>query len=497
MTLSEIYNQLQRLNLKINPLPVDFNKWDALEIVNVVEDSRHAMPGSLFVAVSGEQFDGHEFILDAVDRGAVAVLGSRPTVEIPEFVPYFQVGELRKAAALLAHTVLGDPSKELTVIGVTGTNGKTSTVHLIHSILKNAGLEVAQFGTLGYTFKDAVVDAPHTTPFGSELAAMFARARNEGLSHVVMEVSSHALAQDRVAGIHFDCAAFTNLTQDHLDFHGDMEAYCRAKLRLFEYIPSDNGLAVVNAEDPAAARFLSVSSARSLTYGNKSDVRATKVQLDFSGTHFDLVTPWGNSSVSIALLGRHNINNALCAAAVCGGLGISLDKIAAGLQTLKSVPGRFEAVICGQPFYVVVDYAHTDDGLKNVLDAARKLCEGKVIVVFGCGGDRDKTKRPKMGAVAAQMADFCILTSDNPRTEDPHRILLDVELGVQHAGKRKIDDYLVIEDREDAIRTGIKKANPGDLVLIAGKGHENYQIRGTERFHFDDRDTAKKILEEL
>ncbi len=497
MTLSEIYNQLRTLNLTTSLVPVENSAWDAIEISKVVEDSRQAMPGSLFVAVSGEQFDGHDFIMDAIDRGAVAILGSCPTVDIPGFIPYIQVKELRKSAALLAHTVLGDPTKGLTVIGVTGTNGKTSTIHLIHTILRYAGLEAAQFGTLGYMFKDAVVDAPHTTPFGSELAAMFARARDEGLSHVVMEVSSHALAQDRVAGVHFDCAAFTNLTQDHLDFHGDMDSYCQAKMRLFTCIPPDTGLAVVNAEDPASERFLSATSARSLTYGKKSDCRAIKVNIDFDGAHFELVTPWGNTPVSISLLGRHNISNALCATAVCGGLGLSLEQIAGGLQALKSVPGRFEAVMCRQPFYVVVDYAHTDDGLKNVLEAARKLCEGEVIVIFGCGGDRDKTKRPKMGAVAAQLADYCILTSDNPRTEDPHRILLDVELGVQHAGKRKNDDYLVIEDREEAIRTGIKRAKLGDLVLIAGKGHEDYQIRGTDRFHFDDREMAKKILREL
>lgn len=469
---------------------------DSLEITGVVEDSRLAKPGTLFVASAGEHVDGHAFIPDAVARGAVAVIGTQPVATVAVSVPYFQVADARKAAAWAAHVFHGEPSRDLQVIGVTGTNGKTSTVHLIHHILQAAGHRVAQFGTLGYVFEDGEVAAAHTTPFGTELAALFARARDTGHSHVVMEVSSHALAQERVAGIYFDCAAFTNLTQDHLDFHGDMESYCQAKLLLFERLPAETGLGVVNLEDPTAPRFRSACAGKSLGYGKGGDCRASKVRLDFSGTHFNLMTPWGKTTVSMRLLGRHNMANALCAATVCGGLGVALEDIAEGLGALEAVPGRFEAVICGQPFYVVVDYAHTDDGLKNVLMAARKLTEGEVIVVFGCGGDRDRGKRPKMGAVAAELADFCVLTSDNPRTEDPHRILLDIEVGMQRMGKSKHDDYLVIEDREEAIHTAIRRAKSGDLVLIAGKGHEDYQIRGTERLHFDDRETARKLLGE-
>ncbi|MDZ4859308.1 MAG: UDP-N-acetylmuramoyl-L-alanyl-D-glutamate--2,6-diaminopimelate ligase, partial [Candidatus Hydrogenedentes bacterium] len=349
-------------------------------------------------------------------------------------------------------------------------------------------------GTIGYDIAGTVYEAKHTTPFGEELAEMFARARDAGETHVVMEVSSHALEQDRVAGIHFACAAFTNLTQDHLDYHKDMDSYRNAKLLLFQRIEGEGSFTAVNLDDPAARAFQEASRVPCHTFGKNGDYRAVNPSIGAHRTQFTLQTPSGAAPVTMRMLGKHNVSNALCAAAICGGLGLPVNTIATALASIESVPGRFEHVDAGQDFQVIVDYAHTDDGLRNVLVAAREICNGRVIAVFGCGGDRDKGKRPKMGRVAAELADFAIVTSDNPRSEDPERILLDIEVGLQHAGKRKYDDYLMILDRKEAMQTAIGMAKPGDLVLIAGKGHEDYQLLGHTRIHFDDREIAREIL---
>lgn len=466
------------------------------EAIAVTEDSRRVRPGMVFVAVCGEHVDGHAFADRAAAAGAVAIIGDRPNLSSLAGLPYIHVEAPRRAAALLAHALAGNPTQELTVLGITGTNGKSSTACLTQSILKQAGHSAANFGTLGYDLGAEMLPAPHTTPFGEDLASIFEQAKTAGLSHVVMEVSSHALAQDRVAGIDFNAAAFTNLTQDHLDFHGDMTAYREAKVKLFKGISGEGRFTVVNNEDPAASYFIEASAVPCYTFGKGGDYKAKKIRSGFDGTVFTLKTPSGETEVSLNLLGKHNVSNALCAAALCGGLGISNEEIAQGLAALPKVPGRFEAVHAGQDFYVIVDYAHTEDGLSNVLSAASEMCQGRIITVFGCGGDRDKTKRPKMGAVAARKSGFVILTSDNPRTEDPHRILLDVEIGLQREGLHKGDGYLVIADRAEAIRKAIQTAQSGDLVMIAGKGHEDYQILGERRIHFDDREVALAALEE-
>jgi UDP-N-acetylmuramoyl-L-alanyl-D-glutamate--2,6-diaminopimelate ligase len=312
-----------------------------------------------------------------------------------------------------------------------------------------------------------------------------------------MEASSHSLEQERVAGIEFFAGAFTNLTQDHLDYHADMDDYRNAKLRLFERISGEGRFTVVNIEDPAAKAFVAASKVPCHTYGKGGDIAAQDVGFTVNRTRFTVTTPWGSAPVEMRLLGAHNVSNALCAIALCGGLGIKLDEIVKAVGTLPCVPGRFEHVDAGQSFQVIVDYAHTDDGLRNVLTAAREICKGRIVTVFGCGGDRDKTKRPKMATVVANMSDYAIITSDNPRTEDPHRILMDVEVGMQRLGRKRNDEYLVIEDRAQAIREALRMAKSGDLVMIAGKGHEDYQIIGTEKIHFDDRETARMILEEL
>jgi len=467
-----------------------------LEIAAVTEDSRRVAPGAVFVAVPGARTDGHAYVRQAVEAGAIAVVGARPEAGQVHGVPYFGVENPRRAVGLLAHAVAGWPSLDMKVAGITGTNGKSSTVALVQRALEVGGHRAAAFGTLGYDIAGARTAARHTTPFAEDLAAMFKQAREAHQTHVVMEVSSHALDQDRVAGIDFDVAAFTNLTQDHLDYHGDMDAYRRAKLRLFERIEGAGRFTVVNRDDASADAFIAASHVDCFTFGNRGDCRATEIRIEVSGTRFHAATPWGDTDIAMRLLGEHNVSNALCALAICGGLGVPINRIAQGIGSLESVPGRFEYVDAGQDFLVVVDYAHTEDGLRNVLLAARALRPKRIILVFGCGGDRDRTKRPKMAAVAAELADYAVITSDNPRSEDPARIILDIESGIQHAGKKKGDDYLVFADRAEAIRRAIGMAEPGDLVLIAGKGHEDYQIIGTERIHFDDREVARRMLKE-
>lgn len=472
------------------------------EIRAVSEDSRRVTPGALFVAVPGGQRDGHEFARQAIANGAAAIMGDRVDGPLSQEeaglwngVPYVATPHPRYASGIMAHALAGDPSRKLTVIGVTGTNGKTSTAVLIQHMLTACGEKAANFGTLGYAMGDASFNAAHTTPFPEDLARLFREAVDRGMTHVVMEVSSHALEQERVAGIDFDVAAFTNLSQDHLDFHGDMDHYFRAKRKLFERLTGDGKFGVVNTDDAWANAMLEACRVPCFTYGAKGMYRAKHVKPSLRHTSFTAVGPRGETPIHMALLGRHNVANALCAFTVCAELGLPKDVAAASLETLSSVPGRFERVDAGQDFQVVVDYAHTEDGLKNVLQAARPICKGRLITVFGCGGDRDRGKRPKMGAVAARLSDLAIVTSDNPRTENPDRILLDIEVGMQQTGKRLETDYLRIPDRKAAIQEAIGLAKSGDLVLIAGKGHEDYQIVGEERRHFDDREVARQALE--
>lgn len=463
---------------------------------HVTEDSRQVRQNSLFFAMTGTTHDGHDFAVDAKTKGAVAIAGERQQVQALEGLPYIFVANPRKALGLLAHRLAGDPSARMHVVGVTGTNGKSSTVALIAHILRAAGHRCATFGTLGYSIADTTREAAHTTPFGETLAALFKDAEDAECTHVVMEASSHAIAQERIAGIHFEGAVFTNLTQDHLDYHAGLDDYRDSKVRLFARLP-ENGFGVVNADDPAAPAFIDATAGRVYTYGREAAVRAKSLSMSAAGVRFNLDSPWGAAKIETPLTGLHNVANVLAAIGACGALGVPLDLIIEALRTVQPAPGRFELIDEGQPFYVVVDYAHTDDGLRNVLAAARELAEGHIICVFGCGGDRDKTKRPKMALAVAEGADFAVITSDNPRTENPERILLDIEVGMQRAGKSKRDDYEMILDRREAIRFGIEMARESDLVLIAGKGHEDYQILGTTKIHFDDREVAREVLAEL
>lgn len=461
---------------------------------SIHSDSRCIQSGGLFVALEGEHVDGHEFAAQAQANGAAAILGERAGLEELDGLPYIHVSNARRALALTAHALEDDPTSDMTVIGVTGTNGKSSTVHLIHSILEACGCRAGQFGTLGYRIGDETIDAPHTTPFPEDLVAMFQRVKDGGRAHVVMEVSSHALEQHRVDGIHFTAAVFTNLTQDHLDYHDDMEAYFREKVKLIEAIEGEGRFTVVNADDSYSERVIEASQVPCHRFGKAGDCRAEDLRLGAHSTTFRVVSPWGDSPVTMKLLGAHNVSNALAAITTCGALGLPMSGIVEGVESLACVPGRFERIDMGQDFHVIVDYAHTEDGLRNVLEAAREICRGRVIVVFGCGGDRDKGKRPKMAAAAAELADFVIVTSDNPRSESPERIVLDVEVGLQKSGKMRGEGYVVFLDRAEAIQHAIEEAHPGDLVMIAGKGHEDYQILGSRRIHFDDREVARELL---
>ncbi|MCX5770579.1 MAG: UDP-N-acetylmuramoyl-L-alanyl-D-glutamate--2,6-diaminopimelate ligase [Candidatus Hydrogenedentes bacterium] len=466
-------------------------------VYGVTEDSRRVMRGSIFVAAPGVRSDGHDYAARAVELGAIAVIGSRPGLDALCGVPYIYTARPRSALGLIAHELRGNPSRRMTVIGVTGTNGKSSSVVMIHRVLESCGFPSAALGTLGYQIGHQTLPAPHTTPFGEDLAEMFGRADEAGCSYVVMEASSHAIDQDRIAGIDFKVAAFTNLTQDHLDYHADMYSYRRAKIKLFEHIRGAGRFTVVNVDDPSAPHFIAASHVPCHTYGAGGEVRAEDIHIGLEGTRFTARTPWGAAPVEMHLLGRHNVQNALCVITVCCALGLPLDVVARGVGMVRSVPGRFERIETGRGFEVAVDYAHTDDGLRNVLEAAREVCPGRVIVVFGCGGDRDRTKRLKMGAVAARLSDFAIVTSDNPRTEEPNSIIAAIVPGVEAAGKKEGVDYCVMPDRRQAIARAVQMACPGDLVMIAGKGHEDYQILGTTKIHFDDREEARAALARL
>lgn len=463
------------------------------EVNAITEDSRKVLPGMIFAAIRGERSDGHDYIANAIEAGAMAVLSERVVEDCS--VPVLMVPRARRSFGKIAHALRCYPSRSMRVIGVTGTNGKSSSVTILQHILKTAGRKVACFGTLGNFIGDELRETSHTTPFNEELAELLADARDAGCTDVVMEVSSHALQQERVAGIEFHGALFTNLTQDHLDYHENMDAYRDEKLKLFAAVPKDSGFTVANAGDPCFDAFAEAGARTQWSFGIDGDIYADDIEYDASRTKFLLETPWGRTRCSLGLLGRHNLDNFLGASAVCGALGISIDSLAEAAHTLPAIPGRFEAIDCGQNFRVIVDYAHTDDGLRNVLEASRAICAGTLRVVFGCGGDRDTTKRPKMGAVAAELADYAVLTSDNPRSESPERILLDIEVGMQRSGKKRDVDYTVIENRREAIERGLSDAEPGDLVLIAGKGHEDYQITNSGTIHFDDREVARDWLE--
>ena len=471
-----------------------------IEIEGITSDSREVRPGWLFVAVCGTRADGHDFIEEACARGAGAVIGERDARYVSSTAPYICVPSTRSVLSRACQEFEGNPSRYLRVIGVTGTNGKSSTVALVESILTAAGETCATIGTLGYRTGKHELEAAQTTPDPRLLARILREAKEAGVDNVVMEVSSHALEQDRTAGVDFDIAVFTNLSQDHLDYHEDIESYFEAKLKLFRMLDEPSGktakAAVVNADDPRCEAVAAATSKKVVRYGTgpTANIKASGIKISLQGTSFKVTGAGAECSVRLQLVGQHNVMNALAATAVAVECGVGAGAIKGGIEKLETVPGRFEMIDCGQPFSVVVDYAHTEDGLRNLLLAARSVTTGRVIAVFGCGGDRDRTKRPKMAQVVARMSDFAVLTSDNPRTEDPVKIALDAEVGLQHEGKAKGTDYIVELDRREAIGRAVSVAQPGDILVIAGKGHETYQIIGETRVPFDDRKVARETL---
>jgi UDP-N-acetylmuramoyl-L-alanyl-D-glutamate--2,6-diaminopimelate ligase len=475
----------------------------APEILGLDYDSRRVRPGWLFVAMRGESTDGNRYIDAAIAKGAVAVVSDSEHEPRRDGVPWAVVGHGRRVLALVSANFYGRPAAKLKIIGITGTNGKTTTSFLSDSILRHCGKKTALIGTIEYRLPGAVRAAPHTTPEALELNQLFAEAVGAGATHAVMEVSSHALAQERVWGLRFEAAVFTNLTRDHLDYHKDMEAYFDARSFLFR----GNGAALpraaaVNVDDEYGrilAQTRAGDSEQVILYGiDHGDLRAVNLDLRADGSAFDMVTPHGRTRITTALIGRINVYNILAAAAAAFACGCSLEQIAEAVRGFRQVPGRFEKVNSGQPFTVIVDYAHTDDALRNLTAIAREFVgrgagAGRVITVFGCGGDRDRSKRPLMGEAAGQGSDFVVLTSDNPRSEDPAAIIADALPGLEKAGAR----YTVASDRKKAIHLALAAAKPGDIVLIAGKGHEKVQTTRDGTFPFDDVQVAQKELELL
>ena len=484
------------------------------EISSVVYDSRQATAASLFVAIRGEKTDGNRFIGTALEGGATAVVTEMPPpgrrsqtlgaqvqspeiapAAIPDSVAWLQVPDARKALAIIAANFYEHPADKLQLVGITGTNGKTTTSFLLDSIIHAAGLRSGLFGTIEYRTPLVTYPAKTTTPESLDLQRFFSEIVRAGGTHAVLESSSHALALDRLWGCRFAAALFTNLTRDHLDFHDNMENYFAAKRRLFEGTGAGRPLnGIVNIDDPYGQQLRNLAE-RTITYGLGSGAQVTvkKFALALRGLDFVAETPAGKIDVRSPLVGRNNVYNLLAAIAASIALDIQRGAIEAGISALSAVPGRFERIDLGQPFMVVVDYAHTDDALQKLLETARELHPtGRMITLFGCGGERDRSKRPLMGTAAGRLSDTVVLSSDNPRSEDPLKIINDALVGLQRTAAK----VLVEPDRERAVELAIGQARPGDMVLLAGKGHETTQVLKDRTIEFDDREVARRILHE-
>ncbi|QXE89520.1 UDP-N-acetylmuramoyl-L-alanyl-D-glutamate--2,6-diaminopimelate ligase [Geomonas subterranea] len=482
---------------------------DAVEITSLCYDSRQVTPGALFFALRGVKSDGTEFVASAVKGGAVAIIADRPCAVAG--VTCVEVPDARRAMSLMAAVFYGTPTGDIPLVGITGTNGKTTTTYLVEGIMERAGVPAAVLGTISYRFGDTSIPAPNTTPESVDLQRILRELVDQGAKGAVMEVSSHSLEQRRADGCIFDVAIFTNLTRDHLDYHVDMESYYQSKLRLFTDLLTPNvhkplRRAVVNLDDPYGARIAAESAAPVLTYAvdGPADLSVAEVNFSVHGIRCRLNSPVGEININSDLLGRFNLYNIMGAVGAGLALGVPREAIEAGIEGHKKVPGRLERVPNEQGIIVLVDYAHTGDALENVLSTIAELKTDRIITLFGCGGDRDKGKRPVMGEIAARYSDLAIVTSDNPRTEDPEAILADVRAGIpaglkeysleELEGGVREKGFATIESRRTAVRAAILAARPGDIVLLAGKGHEDYQIVGTEKFHFDDREEAAAAL---
>jgi UDP-N-acetylmuramoyl-L-alanyl-D-glutamate--2,6-diaminopimelate ligase len=485
MTLRELAKQIGALNA---------TGYLEAEVRDVTHDSRTCEPGSLFVAMRGQKFDANQFVPEAVARGAVGIVSEDASLD--RTPAWIQVKDARAALALASAAVHGHPSLRLKLVGITGTNGKTTTAHLVDSIIRAAEGRSAMIGTISYKIADQLIPAQHTTPEASDIQRLLARAVAAGINSAVIEVSSHALELRRADQLKFAAAVFTNLTRDHLDYHETMENYFAAKRKLFDgSLGRAPDSSIVNLDDEYGQRLLEHAKGRIMTYGfgSGADVRAEDFQMTRDRLHMLVATPVGPMRIESSLVGKPHAYNVLAAIAAGLALGFKAEDIARGISALGGVPGRFERIDSEAArqlgITVVVDYAHTDDALRNVLQTARQMTSGRLITVFGCGGNRDRTKRAPMGDIAASLSDLTIVTSDNPRMEDPEAIIRDIEVGI--AGR----PHLKIIDRREAILRAIAEAQPGDLVLIAGKGHETYQILGDQKIHFDDRQVALEALE--
>jgi len=462
------------------------------EITSIEVNSQDVKPGSLFICIEGHTVDGHDYVKEALLNGAVAMIAQKG---IDVDVPVIKVRNTVRALAILANAFYDHPTSKLQMIGVTGTNGKTSVAHLIEAILQKSGQKTGLIGTTGMRIGSVTFESKNTTPDALILQKMFHQMVESGVETAVMEVSSHALHMGRVHGCQYDVTIFTNLTQDHLDYHKTMDAYRRSKSLLFSQL--GNGFdhqqpkyAILNVDDLATEEYIVATQAIVITYGieNDADIQARNIQVTSSGTTFALIIHGIERKVRMGLVGKFNVYNVLATIGTTLALGLDLDFIIDALGELEGVPGRFELVDAGQDFTVIVDYAHTPDSLENVLRTVREFAIGKVYCVVGCGGDRDRSKRPIMAKIASQLADVTILTSDNPRTEEPMAILTDMEAGIDD------DSYETIVDRRVAIEFAVDQANPNDVILIAGKGHETYQIIGNEVLDFDDRLVGRQAI---
>ncbi|HXX57230.1 MAG TPA: UDP-N-acetylmuramoyl-L-alanyl-D-glutamate--2,6-diaminopimelate ligase [Thermodesulfovibrionales bacterium] len=478
-----------------------------VEIGEIAYDSRKVSGGALFVAVRGDRFDGRNFISDAIAKGAVAVVHEKTGLLTDPPAPtsfqgangsspvFIRVDDSRKALACVSNNFFERPSEEVPVIGVTGTNGKTTTTYLIKAILEAWDKATGLIGTIRYLVKEAECAAPHTTPESLEFQGLLRKMVSAGCAYVITEVSSHSLSQQRVDYTRFQSAVFTNLTRDHLDFHGTMERYYDAKKRLFTELLPESGTAVINLDDPWGKRLLSEIKRTAVTYGviPEADITAEEVEYTFSGVSF-LLRQRGAGSVRIdsPMIGSANLYNILAAAAAAMALGVPMEVIGKGLRTVPPVEGRLEKVDEGQGFLCIVDYAHTPDALEQLISAVREIIAGEgdvsIITVFGCGGDRDRGKRPVMGEIATRLSDHVFITSDNPRNEDPIGIIKEIESGIEKA------NYRVVPERAEAIALAVEKAGDGDILIIAGKGHENYQEVGERRYPFSDREVAQEAI---
>ncbi|MGM0411171.1 MAG: UDP-N-acetylmuramoyl-L-alanyl-D-glutamate--2,6-diaminopimelate ligase [Bacillota bacterium] len=485
-----------KLTKLIKVIDIEFienkNKIEDIEIEDISYDSRKLKSNSIFIAIEGFKTDGHKYINEAIKKGAKAIIIEKDIENYNDEIVYIKVENSRKAMAFLAAEFYNNPQKKLKLIGITGTNGKTTTSYLIKSILKNAGYKTALIGTIGNFIGGEKFPSTRTTPNSLELHKLFHKMLNNNVEYVVMEVSSHAIDLKRILNLKFNAAVFTNISQDHLDYHKNFEEYINVKSKLFEQVKK-NGYSIINVDDKNSDKIISNSSSKIMSYSIKkaSDLKAKNICLDVKSSSFQLENY--SKKINLNISGKFNVYNALAAIGVGFSLNISYNNIKEALERVKGIPGRFELVKENQNFTVIIDYAHTADGMKNVLKTITDLPRNDIITIFGCGGDRDRDKRPKMAKVAAKYSDYFIITTDNPRSEDPEAIISDIIKGLSS----NKDNYEIIVDRKEAIFKAIKQAQKNDIIIIFGKGHENYQVFRDKTIHFDDKEEAKKAIKAL